>query len=194
MFGNAPAPQNEETPFHPRSPYGIAKLYAHWMTRNYREAHGLFACCGILFNHESPLRGSEFVTRKITLGLSRSPPLPIELGNLDAQRDWGFAGDYVQAMWLMLQQEKPDDYVIATGQNHSVEDFTKTAFNSAGIDNWKKYIKISKESIRPAEVDFLVGDATKAKNILGWEPKVTFKGLVKMMVDADIALLGKNSQ
>lgn len=198
MFGEVQeTPQTETTPFHPRSPYGVAKVYGHWITINYRESYDLFAISGILFNHESPRRGLEFVTRKISNGVAKIKlglAENIILGNLDAKRDWGFAGDYVQAMWLMLQQEKPDDYVIATGQNHSVEDFVKTAFEAIGINNWKKYIKVSKEFIRPAEVDFLIGDATKAKNVLGWHPKVTFNDLVKMMVDVDIALLRKNSQ
>lgn len=198
MFGQVvETPQTETTPFHPRSPYGVAKVYGHWITINYRESYDLFAVSGILFNHESPRRGLEFVTRKISNGVAKiklGHSKHIVLGNLDAKRDWGFAGDYVQAMWLMLQQDKPDDYVIATGENHSVGEFTKVAFEAIGISDWKKYVKISKEFLRPAEVDFLIGDATKAKKVLGWEPTVSFKELVKMMVDADIELLKKNSR
>lgn len=198
MFGKVvETPQTEKTPFHPRSPYGVAKVYGHWITINYRESYDLFAVSGILFNHESPRRGLEFVTRKISngvarikLGLSKN----IALGNLDAKRDWGFAGDYVEAMWLMLQQDKPDDFVIATGKNNSVEQFVKAAFEAIGEEKWKKYVKVSKEFMRPAEVDFLIGDASKAQEILGWKPKVSFKQLVRMMVDADIELLKKNSQ
>ena len=198
MFGKVvETPQTEKTPFHPRSPYGVAKVYGHWITINYRESYDLFAVSGILFNHESPRRGLEFVTRKISngvarikLGLSKN----IALGNLDAKRDWGFAGDYVEAMWLMLQQDNPGDYVIATGTNHSVEEFVKAAFEAIGEGSWKKYVKISKEFMRPAEVDFLIGDAAKAQKILGWKPKVSFKQLVKMMVDSDIELLKKNSK
>lgn len=198
MFGKVKeTPQHEKTPFHPRSPYGVAKVYGYWITINYRESYGLFTVNGILFNHESPRRGLEFVTRKIShgvarifLGLSDS----IALGNLDAKRDWGFAGDYVQAMWMMLQQKKPDDYVIATGENHSVAEFAQEAFEVVGIKNWKKYVKVSKELFRPAEVDFLIGDSTKARKVLGWYPKVTFKELVRMMVKADIELLKKNSK
>lgn len=193
MFGKAQeSPQNEKTPFHPRSPYGVAKVYGHWITINYRESYDLFAVSGICFNHESPRRGLEFVTRKIShhvakIHLGQSDHF--YLGNLDAKRDWGFAGDYVEAMWLMLQQEKPDDYVIATGENHSVAEFAKEAFKVVGIDNWKKYVKTSKEFIRPAEVDFLVGDSSKARRVLGWKPQVGFKELVKMMVETDIKLL-----
>ncbi len=198
MFGKVvETPQTEKTPFHPRSPYGVAKVYGHWITINYRESYDLFAVSGILFNHESPRRGLEFVTRKISngvarikLGLSKS----ISLGTLDAKRDWGFAGDYVEAMWLMLQQDKPDDYVIATGTNHSVQEFVKVAFEAIGEKNWKKYVKISKEFMRPAEVDFLIGDAGKAQKLLSWKPKISFEKLVKMMVDADIELLKKNSK
>jgi len=197
MFGEVQeTPQTEKTPFHPRSPYGVAKVYAHWITINYRESYDLFAVSGILFNHESPRRGLEFVTRKISNGVAKirlGLADNIVLGNMDARRDWGFAGDYVEAMWLMLQQPKPDDYVVATGKNHSVADFVRVAFESIGIKNWKKYVKISKEFIRPAEVDFLIGDAKKAKSVLGWQPKVSFSKLVKMMVDADISLLKKNS-
>jgi len=198
MFGKVKqAPQNEKTPFHPRSPYGVAKVYGHWITINYRESYRLFTVSGILFNHESPRRGLEFVTRKISHGVAKiflKQTDQIVLGNLDAKRDWGFAGDYVEAMWLMLQQKKPDDYVIATGENHSVAEFIQEAFKVIGIDNWRKFVKVSKEFFRPAEVDFLVGDYSKAKKILGWKPKVTFKQLVKMMVEADIQLLKKNSR
>lgn len=193
MFGKAEeSPQNEKTPFHPRSPYGVAKVYGHWITINYRESYGLFTVSGILMNHESPRRGLEFVTRKISHGVARihlGQADHIVLGNLETKRDWGFAGDYVQAMWMMLQQGKPDDYVIATGENHSVAEFAKEAFGVVGIDNWKKYVRTSKEFIRPAEVDFLVGDSSKARRVLGWKPQVGFKELVKMMVEADIKLL-----
>ncbi len=192
MFGRVrEIPQKETTPFYPRSPYGISKVTGFELTRNYREAYGLFACNGILFNHESPRRGFEFVTRKITstvakikFGLAKE----LRLGNLDAKRDWGFAGDYVRAMWLMLQQAKPDDYVIATGQTHSVKEFVESAFGYAGLD-WKKYLVVDKKFYRPAEVDILIGDAKKARNKLGWRPKVSFKALVKMMVDSDLERL-----
>ncbi len=198
MFGKvAETPQTEKTPFHPRSPYGVAKVYGHWITINYRESYNLFAISGILFNHESPRRGLEFVTRKISHGVARIKlglADNIILGNLDAKRDWGFAGDYVEAMWLMLQQEKPDDYVIATGENHSVQDFAQAAFKAAGIENWRKYVKISKEYYRPAEVDFLIGNAQKANQTLKWKPTVSFDNLVKMMVDSDISLLRNNSK
>ncbi|MHC4153081.1 MAG: GDP-mannose 4,6-dehydratase [Planctomycetota bacterium] len=186
MYGKVvEMPQTEKTPFYPRSPYGCAKVYAFWQTLNYREAYGLYACNGILFNHESPRRGETFVTRKITraatrikLGLQKK----VYLGNLDAKRDWGFAGDYVEAMWLMLQQDKPDDFVIATGQNHSVREFLEEVFCYLDLD-WKKYVEVDHRYFRPSEVDVLLGDATKAKKVLGWEPKVTFKELAKMMVD-----------
>ncbi len=198
MFGKVEeAPQNEKTPLHPRSPYGVAKVYGHWITINYRESYGLFTVSGILFNHESPRRGLEFVTRKISHGVAKiflGEVTQIVLGNLDAKRDWGFAGDYVEAMWLMLQQEKPDDFVIATGENHSVAEFVQEAFKVIGITNWRKYVKVSKELFRPAEVDFLIGDAAKARRILLWKPKVKFPQLVKMMVKADIELLNKNSR
>ncbi|MDP2632484.1 MAG: GDP-mannose 4,6-dehydratase [Candidatus Curtissbacteria bacterium] len=198
MFGEVQeTPQTEKTPFHPRSPYGVAKVYAHWITINYRESYDLFTVSGILFNHESPRRGLEFVTRKISHGVAKihlGQQDSLILGNLDAKRDWGFSGDYVEAMWLMLQQSKPDDYVIATGENHSVQEFVEAAFKVVGITNWKKYVKTSKEFYRPAEVDFLIGDATKAKKALGWKPKVSFADLVKLMVEADIKLLQKNSQ
>ena len=192
QFGHVrETPQNESTPFHPRSPYGISKVAGFDLTRNYREAYGLFACSGILFNHESPRRGFEFVTRKIThavarikLGLSQE----LRLGNLDAKRDWGFSADYVQAMWLILQQGKPDDYVIATGETHTVKEFVQIAFSHAGLD-WKKYVKIDKNFYRPSEVHLLLGDYSKAKRKLGWKPKVKFKELVKMMVDTDLQML-----
>lgn len=196
MFGKAAqTPQNENTPFHPRSPYGVGKVYGHWITINYRESYNLFAVSGILFNHESPRRGLEFVTRKISHSVAKihlKEQDHIVLGNLDAKRDWGFSGDYVEAMWLMLQQSKPDDYVVATGENHSVKEFVEEAFKVIGISDWKKYVKTSKEFIRPAEVDFLIGDSAKARRVLGWKPKVNFKQLVKMMVEADIKLLEKN--
>jgi GDPmannose 4,6-dehydratase len=189
MFGSAPSPQNEETPFWPRSPYAAAKLYAHWMTVNYREGYGMFACNGILFNHESPRRGETFVTRKITMGVARiklGKQDKLFLGNLDARRDWGFAGDYVEAIWRMMQQEKPDDYVIATGETYSVRDFLEEAFGHAGL-HWEKYVEIDPRYFRPTEVDLLLGDASKARRNLGWTPRVTFKQLVHMMVDADLA-------
>ena len=189
MFGKVQAvPQNESTPFYPRSPYGCAKLYSHWLTVNYRESYGIFACSGILFNHESPRRGQTFVTRKITCGIAEILAKKIDkiqLGNLDAKRDWGFAGDYVEAMWLMLQQPAPDDYVIATGETHSVREFLEEAFGIVGLD-WQKYVEIDQKYFRPAEVDLLIGDPSKAKEKRGWEPKVKFKDLVKMMVEADI--------
>lgn len=189
MFGHAKeVPQNENTPFYPRSPYGVAKLYAHWITVNYRESYGMFNCSGILFNHESPRRGLEFVTRKIAHGAARIKlglANELRLGNLDAKRDWGYAGDYVKAMWLMLQQDKPDDYVIATGETHSVREFVELAFEYLDLD-WRDYVKIDQRFIRPAEVDILVGDASKARKILGWAPTVTFKELVHLMVDAEL--------
>lgn len=198
MFGKVKeTPQNENTPFHPRSPYGVAKVYGHWITINYRESYDLFCVSGILFNHESPRRGLEFVTRKISHGVARihlGQADHIILGNLEAKRDWGFAGDYVKAMWMMLQQNSPDDYVIATGENHSVADFVNEAFMVVGIDNWKKYVKVSKALFRPAEVDFLIGDSSKARKVLGWKPEISFGELVKMMVDSDIELLKKNSK
>jgi GDPmannose 4,6-dehydratase len=190
MFGLAQAsPQNEHTPFHPRSPYGVAKLYGHWITVNFRESYDLFACSGILFNHESPRRGLEFVTRKIShdvarisLGLQNT----LRLGNLNAMRDWGFAGDYVEAMWLMLQQEQPDDYVVATGVSHSVRDFVIAAFAHVGIQDWERYVEIDPHLFRPAEVDHLIGDASRAREQLGWQPRVTFEQLVGMMVESDL--------
>jgi len=192
MFGKVvEVPQKETTPFYPRSPYGVAKVYGHWITINYRESYDLHATSGILFNHESSRRGMEFVTRKIThhvakikLGLTNE----IRMGNLDARRDWGFAGDYVKAMWLMLQQDAPSDYVVATGETHSVEEFLNVAFGYVNLD-WHDYVVQDPRFMRPAEVDLLVGDPTKAGQKLGWEPDVTFEGLIKMMVDADIKLL-----
>ncbi|HEY2382250.1 MAG TPA: GDP-mannose 4,6-dehydratase, partial [Terriglobia bacterium] len=187
MFGNAPAPQHEATPFEPRSPYAAAKVYAHWMTVNYREGYTLFACNGILFNHESPRRGETFVSRKITKAVARIK-LGVQdklfLGNLNARRDWGFAGDYVEAIWLMLQQEKPDDFVIATGETHTVSELLDEAFGYFDLD-WKKYVEIDPRYYRPTEVDLLLGDAQKARRILKWEPRVRFKDLVRMMVDSD---------
>jgi GDPmannose 4,6-dehydratase len=188
MYGKAQeVPQRETTPFYPRSPYGAAKAYAYWITVNYRESYGIFACNGILFNHESPRRGETFVTRKITRAVAQIKAGlqdRLYLGNLDAQRDWGYAEEYVMAMWLMLQQEEPDDYVIATGETHSVREFVQEAFSYAGLD-WRKHVEIDPRYYRPAEVDLLVGDAGKAKKQLGWEPKTTFKNLVRLMVDAD---------
>ena len=181
-------PQRETTPFHPRSPYGVSKMYGHWITVNYRESYNLFACSGILFNHESPRRGLEFVTRKVTDAAARiklGPAGELPLGNLEAKRDWGYAGDYVEAMWLMLQQEEPEDYVIATGKTHSVQDLVETAFGYLDLD-WRKYVKVDKRFVRPAEVDLLIGDATKAHEELGWYPKVGFEELIKMMVDKDL--------
>jgi|SRR3989344_1958764 len=184
--------QDENTPFHPRSPYGISKVYAYWMTVNFRESYSMFACNGILFNHESPLRGIQFVTRKITDGVARiklglAPDL--HLGNLESYRDWGFAGDYVEAMWLMLQQPEPEDYVIATGETHSVKKFVEEAFKAAGLPNWQKHVKIDPRFKRPAEVPRLRGKADKARAKLGWKPKVSFKELVKLMLEADIKRL-----
>jgi GDPmannose 4,6-dehydratase len=189
MFGKVrEVPQTELTPFYPRSPYGVSKVFGHYITVNYRESYGLFACSGILFNHESPRRGLEFVTRKVTdyvarikLGLADSLPL----GNLDACRDWGFAGDYVRAMWLMLQQDQPDDYVVSTGLAHSVRDLVQVAFARVGLD-WQQYVRVDPAFLRPAEVDHLIGDPTKARTVLGWHAAVDFKGLVEMMVDADL--------
>jgi GDPmannose 4,6-dehydratase len=191
MFGKVTeTPQKETTRFHPRSPYGVAKVYGHYITLNYRESYDMFACSGILFNHESPRRGIEFVTRKITNAVARiklGKQEKLELGNMDAKRDWGFAGDYVEAMHLMLQEEKPDDYVIATGETHSVEEFAELAFEAAEISDWKKYIvSDSPDFLRPAEVDYLIGDASKAEKALGWKPKTSFKELVSMMVNADL--------
>ena len=191
MFGNALAPQNERTPFKPRSPYAAAKVYAYWMAVNYREAYNMFACNGILFNHESPRRGETFVTRKITMALARilhGVQKKLFLGNIKAKRDWGYAGDFVEAMWLMLQQKRADDYVIATGQSHSVEDFLKEAFGYVNL-NWKRYVEIDEKYFRPTEVNYLRGDAGKARRQLKWKPKVDFKQLVRMMVDSDLKLV-----
>lgn len=194
MFGKVKqVPQNESTPFHPRSPYGVAKVYGHYITVNYRESYGIFACSGILFNHESPRRGREFVTRKITDGAARIKlglADKVSLGNLDAKRDWGYAGDYVEAMWLMLQQNEPDDFVVASGESHSVEEFAKKAFEYVGLD-YKKHIVIDKSLIRPAEVDNLIGDSSKARSKLNWRRKVSFDELIKMMIDADLSALKK---
>src|SRR5438034_10362395 len=190
MFGKVKqSPQNENTPFYPRSPYGVAKVYGHSITVNYRESYGLYACAGILFNHESPRRGLEFVTRKVTDGVARIKcglAREVRLGNLDARRDWGFAGDYGHAMWLMLQQDLPDDYVVATGESHSVKELVELAFSYAELD-WHEYVVVEPTLKRPAEVDRLLGDATKARQKLGWSPKVRFPELVQMMVDADLA-------
>lgn len=190
LFGNADTDmQDEQTPFQPRSPYAVSKLYAHWMTINFRESYSIHASNGILFNHESPIRGKEFVTRKITDGVAKIKcglSEKIILGNLDAKRDWGFAGDYVEAMWLMLQQDEPDDYVIATGVQHSIHDLLNLAFNSAGIINWSKYVETAPAFKRPAELHSLCGNNSKAKKILGWEPKTSFEELVSMMVKEDI--------
>ena len=213
MFGKAEqSPQNENTPFYPRSPYGIAKLYSHWMTVNYREAWNVFACSGILFNHESPLRGTEFVTRKISQGMAKialKKIKQINLGNLNAERDWGFAGDYVEAMWLMLQKDKPDDYVIATGETNSVREFVQVAANSIDIDiEWdnegdnevgickktgNKIISVDKQYTRPSETDHLLGDASKAKENLGWKPSINFQSLVNMMVEHDLKRIKDNN-
>jgi GDPmannose 4,6-dehydratase len=190
MFGKVrETPQTERTPFHPRSPYGVAKVYGHAITINYRESYGIFACSGILFNHESPRRGKEFVSRKVADGVARIKQglaRELRLGNLEARRDWGFAGDYVEAMWLMLQQEAADDYVIATGESHSVQDLVELAFSPVGLD-WRQYVVVDPNLKRPAEVDTLRGDATKARHRLGWAPKVRFPELVRMMVEADLA-------
>jgi GDPmannose 4,6-dehydratase len=194
MFGKVlEVPQSEKTPFHPRSPYGVAKVYGHWITVNYRESYDLFACSGILFNHESPRRGLEFVTRKIThsvarikLGLAKE----LRLGNLEARRDWGFTGDYVEAMWLMLQQDQPDDFVISTGTTHAVREFCEAAFSHVGLD-YQDYVVQDPRFYRPAEVDLLVGDPTKAREKLGWQPLVEFNDLIHMMVDADLQMLGR---
>jgi len=194
MFGKvSEVPQNENTPFHPRSPYGVAKVYGHYITVNYRESYDIFASSGILFNHESPRRGLEFVTKKVTnsvakikLGLAEN----LYLGNLDAKRDWGYSKDYVEAMWLMLQQDSPDDYVISTGESHSVKEWVEASFSCLGLD-WEKYVKIDEKLLRPAEVDLLIGDSTKARDKLGWKPKVNFEGLVKLMVEHDYNELKK---
>jgi GDPmannose 4,6-dehydratase len=198
MFGGAKPPQSEATPFEPRSPYACAKVFAHQLCQNYREAYGMFICCGILFNHESPRRGIPFVTRKITRAAARirhGLDKKLYLGNLDAKRDWGFAGDYVEAMWLMLQQPKPDDYVVATGESHTVREVLDISFGALDLD-WSKYVEIDPRYFRPTEVDHLHGDPSKAKRVLGWKPKVSFKGLIEMMVRADeedvrLALAGR---
>jgi GDPmannose 4,6-dehydratase len=194
MFGKVrEVPQSEATPFYPRSPYGVAKVYGHWITVNYRESHDLFTCSGILFNHESPRRGLEFVTRKITHGVARIKlglADELRLGNLEARRDWGFAGDYVEAMWMMLQQDQPDDYVVCTGETHAVREFCELAFNHVGLD-YRDYVKQDPRFYRPAEVDLLVGDPKRAKEKLGWEPRVSFEELIQMMVDADLQYFGK---
>jgi GDPmannose 4,6-dehydratase len=190
MFGAAPPPQGMYTPFHPRSPYACAKLYAHWQTVNYREAYGLFACSGILFNHESPRRGESFVTRKITLGATRIKEglqRKLVMGNLDAKRDWGFAGDYVRAMWLMLQQDMPDDFIVAMGETHSVREFLEQTFSMLGLD-YREFVEFDPRYTRPSEVDVLLGDPSKARDVLGWESEVDFNGLVKMMVEHDLEL------
>jgi len=197
MFGKVQEiPQTETTPFYPRSPYGCAKVYAYWITVNYRESYGMFACNGILFNHESPRRGETFVTRKITRAVAHIQAglqNKLYLGNLDAKRDWGYAKEFVEAMWLMLQQDKPDDYVIATQETHSVREFLEIAFGHAGL-NWKQHVEIDPRYYRPTEVDLLIGDTTKARRLLGWEPKTKFADLVKLMVDADIKLLGDHRE
>ena len=196
MFGKVrEVPQSESTPFYPRSPYGVAKVYGHWVTVNYRESYNLFACSGILFNHESPRRGLEFVTRKITHGAARIKlglAKELRLGNLEARRDWGYAGDYVEGMWMMLQQDHPDDYVICTGQTHSVREFCEAAFAYVGLD-YEDYVIQDERFYRPAEVDLLVGDPEKARNILGWEPRVSFEELIQMMVDADLQYIGREA-
>jgi GDPmannose 4,6-dehydratase len=197
MFGKVlEVPQNEDTPFYPRSPYGVAKVYGHWITVNYRESYDLHASSGILFNHESPRRGLEFVTRKIShtvaqIKLGKADEL--RLGNLDAQRDWGYAGDYVEAMWLMLQQEQPGDFVVSTNETHSVREFCEIAFSHVGLD-WEQHVTVDERFMRPAEVDLLIGDSAKARSVLGWKPKVSFPELVTMMVDADLALLSGRLQ
>jgi GDPmannose 4,6-dehydratase len=196
MYGKVrEVPQTELTAFYPRSPYGVSKVFAHYITVNYRESYNLFAVSGILFNHESPRRGLEFVTRKVTDGVARIKlglADSLALGNLDAQRDWGFSGDYVRAMWLMLQQTQPDDYVIATGESHSVRELVEVAFERVNLD-WKRYVRLDPKFLRPAEVDHLIGDASKARAALGWQPEVDFAGLVRMMVDADLARLTRGA-
>lgn len=193
MFGQVQEiPQNEKTPFYPRSPYGIAKLYAHWMTVNYRESYNMYACSGILFNHESPLRGEEFVTRKITQTVARirhGQENELRLGNLDAKRDWGYAPEYVEAMWLMLQKGKPEDFVVATGEAHTVREFVEAAFSYVDLD-WKDYVVVDPAFYRPAEVELLIGDCSKAKEKLGWQPKIKFEDLVGLMVEADLKRVG----
>jgi GDPmannose 4,6-dehydratase len=197
MFGKVrEVPQCETTPFYPRSPYGVAKVYGHWITVNYRESYDLFACSGILFNHESPRRGLEFVTRKVTYQVAKikmGMADQLALGNLDSKRDWGYAGDYVRAMWLMLQQDEPDDYVVGTGETHSVQELCEAAFGHVGL-NWRDYVVQDPRFMRPAEVDLLVSDPSKACGKLGWEPDVTFKELIEMMVDADLKLLKEEKE
>ena len=196
MFGKVrETPQSELTPFHPRSPYGVAKTYAHYLTINYRESYGIFACSGILFNHESPRRGKQFVTRKVTDGVARikaGRAKQLRLGNMDAKRDWGFAGDYVQAMWLMLQQPNADDYVVASGETHSVRELCQIAFSHAGLD-WQDHVVVDPALVRPAEVDLLIGDASKARRVLGWAGKHSFRQLIEMMVDADVAAVRQSA-
>jgi GDPmannose 4,6-dehydratase len=195
MFGGAKPPQNEDTPLEPRSPYAAAKVYAYWITRNYREAYNIFACNGILFNHESPRRGETFVTRKITRALASivaGKQKHLYLGNLDSRRDWGYAPEYVEAMWLMLQQENPGDFVISTGEAHTVREFLEEAFGYVGLD-WNEYVRIDPRYFRPTEVDYLLGDASRAENFLGWKPKVCFRDLVRIMVDADMEKVGMKS-
>ena len=192
LYGKAQeTPQSESTPFYPRSPYGVSKLYAHWITINYRESYDLYACAGILFNHESPRRGLEFVTRKITNGVARIKKgidKELRLGNLEARRDWGYAGDFVEAMWLMLQQKSPEDYVIATGKDRTIREFCEAAFKHVDLD-WQEYVKVDEKFFRPAEVNILLGDSSKAQDQLGWKPRVSFEGMVQMMVDRDLELL-----
>ena len=196
MYGKVQdVPQKESTLLWPRSPYGVAKVFGHYMTINYRESYGMHASSGILFNHESPRRGPEFVTRKISLAaarIARGLQDELVMGNIDAKRDWGFAGDYVDAMWRMLQQDVADDYVVATGETHSVEEFLELAFDAAGVSNWRKYVRQDPEFMRPAEVDLLIGDPTKAREVLGWQPKVSFQELVTMMVESDLQALTSN--
>jgi GDPmannose 4,6-dehydratase len=192
MFGASPPPQNEMTPFHPRSPYAAAKVYAYWMTANYRDGYGLFTCNGILFNHESPRRGQTFVTRKITRAIAEilaKKQQYLYLGNLEAKRDWGYAPEFVAAMWLILQQENPDDYVVGTGETHSVKEFLTEAFTYAGLD-WEKHVRIDQKYFRPTEVEVLIADARKIKEVIGWQPKINFKELVRIMVDADMEAAG----
>lgn len=194
LFGKAQeTPQRESTPFYPRSPYGVSKLYAHWITINYRESYDLYACAGILFNHESPRRGLEFVTRKITHGVARIKlglDSELRLGNLEARRDWGFAGDFVRAMWLMLQQDEPEDFVIATGVDRTIGDFCRAAFAHVDLD-WEEFVVVDKAFFRPAEVNILLGDSSKAKEKMGWEPEVSFEQMVQMMVDRDLEIVGE---
>ena len=197
MFGKVrETPQNENTPFYPRSPYGVAKVYGHWITVNYRESYDLFACSGILFNHEGPRRGLEFLPRKVSHGVAKIAlglAGDLHLGNLESRRDWGYAGDYVRAMWLMLQQDRPDDYVVGTGQTHSVRELVQAAFSRVNLD-WQKFVVVDPKFYRPAEVDLLISDPSKARRVLGWEPEVAFESLVQMMVDSDLELLRKENR